>query len=107
ADILREKTRYTYREDTIQRVQQAANVLSYRPSRVAQALTTGRTHQIALCLPTFGSSYVAKFIHSFDQLAQETSYDLLVSSHRALEQQDISVDGVLFYGTLEKARATS
>jgi len=107
ADILREKTRYTYREETIARVKQTAGELSYRPSRVAQALTSGRTHQIALCLPNFGTSYTTQLIRAFDRQARDTPYDLLIVSHQAMERQDVTADGVLWHGSSHRGRGNS
>lgn len=98
ADILREKSRYSYREETIARVQQAASELSYRPSRVAQALTTGRTHQIALCVPNFEASAVLQFIRAFYKQTRSGPYDLLITSYKALQEQSAAVDGILLCG---------
>jgi len=107
ADILREKPRYQYRPETVTRVHEAADQLSYRPNRMARAMITGRTHQIALSLTSFGPSFINKFVRSFDYLIQDTPYDLLVTSHKALKHQDITADGLIYYGVPGKIQLAS
>jgi len=107
ADILRSSSRYSYREETVSRVQQAAQKLGYRPNRMAQAMITGRTHQIALSLTSFGPSFINKFVRAFDYLIRDTPYDLLVTSHQALKHQDITADGLIYYGVPGKIQVAS
>src|SRR5690606_18262387 len=57
-----------------------ADEMGYRTNRTAKALVTGRTHQIALCLPSLTQSFHAQFIQHFETLVRETPYDLLVST---------------------------
>jgi LacI family transcriptional regulator len=107
ADILRASPRYSYRDETVSRVQQAAQELGYRPNRMAQAMITGRTHQIALSLTSFGPSFINKFVRAFDYLIRDTPYDLLVTSHQALKHQDITADGLIYYGVPGKIQVAS
>lgn len=66
-------------EEMRRKIQDEAEALGYRPDRAAQALATGRTHQIAICFPYFlGSSYYNAIIREFEILARHTPYDLLM-----------------------------
>jgi len=63
-----------------QRIYDIANELGYKPNRAAKTLNTGRTYQIALCLPTLSLPFHAQFIHHFEELSRDTEYDLVVST---------------------------
>lgn len=72
-----------------------ADELGYRPNRAAKTLVTGRTYQIALCLPTLSLPFHAQFIHHFEALARDTPYDLLVTTTLGNSRPLPAVDGVL------------
>jgi LacI family transcriptional regulator len=88
---------------TRQLVQETARDLGYRPHRVGQALSTGRTHQIALCFPNFlGSSFYNAIIREFEILARCSSYELLVVTVDPTDERGNNVrftaDGAIFVG---------
>ncbi len=74
-----------------------ADELGYRTNRTAKALVTGRTHQIALCLPSLTQSFHAQFIQNFESLVRETPYDLLVSTSLTDGRPLPAVDGILLH----------
>lgn len=84
---------------TRQLVEAAAAEHGYRPHRAAQALVTGRTHQIALCVPTMDNRFHAEFVRRFVAFARQTDYDLLVTTtlERKHSMAQLSVDGVLLH----------
>lgn len=88
------------------RILEEAEELGYRPHRAAQALVTGRTYQIALCLPLFGSSFNNEIIRQFEMLANPTPYDLLMVTfdplHKASGNIQFAADGSIFVGTCFK-----
>lgn len=74
-----------------------ADEMGYRTNRTAKALVTGRTHQIALCLPSLTQSFHAQFIQHFETLVRETPYDLLVSTSLTDGRPLPAVDGILLH----------
>jgi DNA-binding LacI/PurR family transcriptional regulator len=84
-----------------QRIQETAQALGYSPNRAARALVTGRTNQIALCLPSLGDSFYAEVIRQFEMLTRAASYDLLITTTGSVHNAptSLTVDGIVFYGT--------
>jgi LacI family transcriptional regulator len=84
------------------RIKQEADALGYRPHRAAQALVTGRTHQIALCFRFLGSSFHTEVIRQFEILARDTPYDLLMLTLNPTDTNRTNVqftaDGTIFMG---------
>ena len=81
------------------RILATAADLGYQANRAAQALVTGRTYQIALCVPTLSVPYHAEFIRHFEEFARHTPYDLLVTTtpQRADAPAQLAVDGMLLH----------
>lgn len=91
-------------DETRQRIRDEAERLGYAPNRVAQALVTGRTHQIALCFPWFfGSSFYNAIIHEFESLARHSPYDLLMVTVDPDDKNGKNIrwpaDGTIFVGS--------
>jgi LacI family transcriptional regulator len=87
--------------ETRQRIQDTAERMGYRPNRVAQALASGRTYQIALCFPFLGSSFYNEFIRQFEMLLRPTPYNLLIVTYgdkKGTQRLNLTVDGTLFIG---------
>lgn len=83
-----------------------ADELGYTTNRTARALVTGRTHQIALCLPSLTQSFHAQFIRHFESLVRETPYDLLVSTSLTDGRPLPAVDGILLHDSRPLENAT-
>lgn len=93
-------------EETRQRIQDTAARMGYRPHRVAQALASGRTYQIALCFPFLGSSFYNEFIRHFEMLLRPTPYNLLIVTYGGKNTNlNLTVDGTLFIGPAYKVPA--
>src|SRR5690606_10368372 len=84
-----------------QRILQAANDLGYAPNRMARALVTGRTGQIALWFQ-FSTTLNHEMARHFQMQAHPTSYDLLSISNKeqAHDSAAVTVDGGIFYGSI-------
>lgn len=85
-----------------QRILREAEVLGYVPNRMARALVTGRTHQIAL-LFQFSTTLNNEMTRQFQKLLKP-SYDLLnISSMGQIHSPgNLAVDGAVFYGSIPK-----
>lgn len=84
-------------EEMRTRIMALAEEMGYQPNRAAQALVTGRTNQIAFCVPTLETPFHAEFVRYFEAFARHTSYDLLVTTirDRKTSLAQLSVDGIL------------
>jgi len=81
-----------------QRIQEVADKLGYQPNRAAKTLNTGKTYQIALCLPTLSLPFHAQFIHRFEELSRETEYDLVVSTlTKSTSVSKLHADGYIIH----------
>jgi DNA-binding LacI/PurR family transcriptional regulator len=87
-------------ETTRQRILQEAKNLGYTPNRMARALVTGRTHQIAL-LFQFSTSLNNEMTRQFQNLTKP-AYDLLSISaaDQVRTPGELAVDGAVFYGSI-------
>ncbi len=80
-------------------IQETAASMGYRPNKVAQALASGRTNQIALCFPFLGSSFYNEITRQMEMLLRRTPYSLLIVTHHPHENRgalDITVDGMFY-----------
>lgn len=68
------------REDTRQRVREAAERLHYVPHGAARSLITKRTSTVGVLLPDLYGEFFSEVIRGIDQVARRTHYHLLVSS---------------------------
>jgi LacI family transcriptional regulator len=84
-----------------QRILQQANDLGYAPNRMARALVTGRTQQIALWFQ-FSTTLNHEMAYQFQKLARSSSYDLLniCNQGQAHHSSAVTVDGGIFYGSI-------
>jgi LacI family transcriptional regulator len=68
------------REDTRQRVREAAERLRYVPHGAARSLITKCTNTVGVLLPDLYGEFFSEVIRGIDQVARRTRYHLLVSS---------------------------
>ncbi len=77
-------------EDTRRRVLEAIAVLDYQPSAVARALSTGRTHAIAVVAPFFTQPSVIERLHGVSETLAGSGYQLiLLDVERAEQRRDV------------------
>ena len=77
-------------EDTRRRVLEAIAVLDYQPSAVARALSTGRTHAIAVVAPFFTQPSVIERLRGVSQTLAGSGYQLiLLDVERAEQRRDV------------------
>ncbi len=83
-----------------ERILAAAQELGYQTHLSARALVTGRTYQVALCVPSLDNPYHAEFIRHFEAHTRHTSYQLLITTlgegRESLSR--LNVDGLLMHG---------
>ncbi|GAB3239197.1 LacI family DNA-binding transcriptional regulator [Glycomyces halotolerans] len=91
------------RPETRTRILEAARRLGYRPSRVARALTTGRTHNIGFIVADIANPFFPPMIKAAEHTARARDYHLFVadaSEDPAIEAELVDalakqVDGVV------------
>jgi LacI family transcriptional regulator len=94
------------RPETRTRVLEAARRLGYRPSRVARALTTGRTHNIGFIVADIANPFFPPMIKAAEHAARARDYHLFIadaSEDPAIETELVDalakqVDGVVLCG---------
>lgn len=114
--VLNNKTGFTIRESTRERVHRAAAELSYRPSSVARSLRTAKTGAIGVILPTFRNPIWPIILDAAEAEADRRGYTLLagiagddpeVGSARPSRFLELArsgaVDGLLVASTLDDA----
>lgn len=83
-----------------ERILAVAEELGYQTHLSAKALVTGRTYQVALCVPSLDNPYHAEFIRHFETHTRHSPYQLLITTrcedNGSLAQ--LNVDGLLMHG---------
>ncbi len=80
--VLNGKSDLLISEETVERVQHAAQELGYRPNRLAKALATGRSHVIELLLPVLDRPYYSTMLGHIERVVRANGYDLMVTCVR-------------------------
>jgi LacI family transcriptional regulator len=70
------------RDDTRQRVRDAAQNLRFTPHGAARALITSRTHTLGVLLPDLYGEFFSEIIRGIDRGAHRAGYQLLLSAAR-------------------------
>lgn len=107
SNVLNGRSDVTIREDTRQRIREAAEHLGYRPNSNARALATGRTCTIGFWMCFDYSRYRAHVLHRMNQQMKSTEFELVV---RDIEEEitkdiqsaknvQIPVDGIIAFDT--------
>nr|WP_211116367.1 LacI family DNA-binding transcriptional regulator [Glycomyces buryatensis] len=94
------------RPETRDRVLEAARILGYRPSRVARALTTGRTRNIGFIVADIANPFFPPMIKAAEHTARSRDHHLFIadaSEDPAIEAELVDalakqVDGVILCG---------
>lgn len=116
--VLNNKTGFSIRESTRQRVHRAAAELSYRPSSAARSLRTAKTGAIGVLLPTFTNPIWPIILDAAEAEADRRGYSLLAGIAGDAERggnrpsrfldsaRSGAVDGLLVASTLDDADLT-
>jgi LacI family transcriptional regulator len=97
-----------FKTDTQERVRNAAQMLGYKPSRLARSLVSSKTHIVGLVLPACGDSFSASIVQAAQTQLAEYEFGLLLantSDNAATEAESIEeflswhVDGLIILPT--------
>ena len=83
------KGNHTYPQETVIRVEQAANQLGYIPNRFAQALKTNKTMSIACIVPDIANPFYASLVRGVQSVTDRYHYDAIVASTDGLREREL------------------
>lgn len=83
--------RSTVAADIAERVREAAESLSYRPSTAARNLALGRTRTVALVLPDVGNPVFQQILHGVMAAADQDGYRVLVADTAEDQSQEAAI----------------
>jgi transcriptional regulator with XRE-family HTH domain len=83
--------RSTVAQDIAERVRQAAESLSYRPSTAARNLALGRTRTVALVMPDVGNPVFQQILHGVMAAADQDGYRVLVADTAENQGQEAAI----------------
>lgn len=75
------------REETEERVIEAARALDYHPSETARSLRAQKTHTVGVLLPNMHGEFYAQITQGLDRRAREHGHHLLVSNSHTDESE--------------------
>jgi LacI family transcriptional regulator, repressor for deo operon, udp, cdd, tsx, nupC, and nupG len=92
---------------TAERIRQVADTLGYRTNPLARALSTARTHMLALLVSDIGNPVYAEMVRGAQAAATEAGYTVLLADSQESDRQERasleralpSVDGVVLAGS--------
>ncbi len=103
--ILNDVNTNKYSEKTKKKVLQIVNLYDYKPSKLAQAFVTSKSHNLIVTLDKHESVFVKSeyldFIRKFSAALEKIGYNLLIKSHLAATRID-TADAIVCYGTEEE-----
>ncbi|WP_318843150.1 DUF6807 family protein [Myceligenerans pegani] len=83
--------RSTVAADIAERVREAAESLSYRPSTAARNLALGRTRTVALVMPDVGNPVFQQILHGVMAAADQDGYRVLVADTAEDQSQEAAI----------------
>lgn len=104
------ETRYV-EDETKRRVLDAIEQLNYRPNRIAQSLTTNRTHTIGVIVSDITNHFFGELIRSIETTLESSNYSLIVcNTDEQLERErhylnlltSQQVDGIIAAATSQQ-----
>lgn len=104
---------YPVRQETRDRVLEAADTLGFRPNQLARGLVTSRTNLVAVIVHDISDPYFAEVVRALDDVAREHGYQLLASSSDRSPEHELDwlqvllsyrVDGVIFASSVLEDR---
>jgi len=93
--VLNGRSDQMIREETRQRVLEAARALGYRPNLAARTLVTGKTGMVALWVPFSFHSVYSHVMEQIVRLAKETHYRILVAQIHGETSETLNAGGLL------------
>lgn len=94
---------------TRQRVLVAINELGYRPSRIARAMVTQRSHTVGLVIPDITNPFFPEVARGVQDLAQSRDYNVFICNTDENAQEDLqtlhsladqAVDGIIVFSSM-------
>lgn len=104
-------------DETRQRVMTAITELGYRPSRIARAMVTQRTHTVGMVIPDITNPFFPEVARGVQDLAQAKDYNVFICNTDEYGQEEMqtlysladqAVDGIIVFTSIvsdEKLRA--
>lgn len=74
-------------EETLQKVTEAVEKLSYHPNLLARSLVQGKNDTIGVLLPSFDHPYWGEMAQRLDQAAKKRGYYLLFTEYSGKEEE--------------------
>jgi len=105
--VLNGRTDMAISQEMRQRILRTAQEMGYRPNKAARALTTGKTHVVALWVPSRETSFYNLIIHRLEVCAVEVGYTTTIrqSGDIKLDFSDIlsspDADGIIAVDVLK------
>ena len=93
--VLNGRSDQMIREETRQRVLEAARTLGYRPNLAARSLVTGKTGMVALWVPFSFHSVYSHVMEQIVRLAKETEYRILFAQIHGETAESLGAGGLL------------
>lgn len=96
-------------ETTRQRVLAAINELGYRPSRIARAMVTQRSHTVGLVIPDITNPFFPEVARGVQDLAQAKDYNVFICNTDEDVEEDLrtlhsladqGVDGIIVFSSM-------
>lgn len=82
--------------DTARRVQEAIDLLDYRPNILAKGLSTRKTQVLGIALPDIFGEFYSELLRGADLAARDAGYHLLVSSEARLRENGHQENALAF-----------
>jgi DNA-binding LacI/PurR family transcriptional regulator len=82
--------KYSFSKDTQEKVWKAVRLLNYRPSRIAQGLSSRKTNVIGLILPTIRDPFFPAIAAAMESELREHGYQLLLSHSSGSDETEKS-----------------
>lgn len=83
-------------QDTIQKVKKVAEEMGYRPNRLAQSLTSRKTHTIGVVMPKIAHFFSASVVEGIYRAANEKQYEIILGvSFESSEMERKNIESML------------
>lgn len=87
--------------ETQRRVLKVAQEMGYHPNRMARALSTGKSHLIAVSLPDFSAPFFGRFLRTVQRCMKQDGFDLIpFENARSVNLSGWPVDGAIAFGAM-------
>ena len=95
----RSSKKYSYAEETIQRVREVAEELGYRPSLAARSLRTGKSMILGVLVSDIRNPFFSELASYLDTIASQHGYGLMISNTgESPDRQVKHIDSMIGHG---------